>query len=669
MVPAARPRPAAVGYAILTLGALMWSSSTVLAKGILDTGFDVTALAQLRATIAALVLFGIVAVVKPAALRLRRHEVFPLALMGVVGIALTQFLLYMSVRELPVGIAMLLQFTAPLMIAVWFRIRHREVVKNMVWFGLAISIASLALVGQVWDGFTLSLTGVTFALGSALVMSVYYIKGDALMRREDRRDPLSLAMWTFVFAAAFWAIAKPWWNFPVGDLFVTAQPFGASGPTISMLVLLAWVVIVGTIATAPVIPLALRYVDGSQASMIGMGEPILAGAIAWIALGEHLGQFQILGAFGVLAGIAMAERSRAGKPLLPRRRRLVPVFEPEIPIVVLGGGAAGMHAVHELRRSGITAPVTIIGAEPTTADTDATVTWEPAVLPTTINVKDGTIHLSDGRSLSTRGIIASTQQPWQMETPGPRGGMRAVYQPQDIDIVAADITPNMSVLIIGGTVLGSDLAARAREIGANVTVVTKDSELMTKALGDVVGAIHSRLHEFHGTNIVRNRVVAEFVGDDHGIVSGVVLDDGTRIDADMIVQASGTIPLVVLEDFTPADVHTFDHATTQQDNGRKAANTLSSLLSELAPATSDDPVTTWSSTQFGAFIEGWGAPGADNDVQIITSTYDPTTGQITRLIAAYWDGTGLTGVVGINATDALTGYRAQLHARSVLRSL
>lgn len=645
LVPAARPRPAAVGYAILTLGALMWSSSTVLAKGILDTGFDVTALAQLRATIAALILAGIVAIVRPQGLRLRRHEVLPLALMGVFGIALTQFLIYMSVRELPVGVAMLLQFTAPLMIAVWFRVRHREVVKNMVWLGLAISIASLALVGQIWHGFTLSITGVAFALASAAVMSVYYIKGDSLMRREDRRDPLSLAMWAFIFAAAFWAIIKPWWLFPFGDLFVPAQPFGIDGPTLPMLALVAWVVIVGTIATAPVIPVALKYVDGSQASMIGMIEPILAGAMAWVALGEQLGPFQILGGFGVLAGIAMAERSRAGKPLVPRRRRLAPTLEPEIPIVVIGADAAGLHAVHELRRSGITAPVTIIGAEPITEEI-AAVTWEPAVFPTKVDVKGGTIQLSDGRSLTTRGIIASTQQPWEIEIPGPRGGMRAVYQPHDVDIVAADITANTRVLILGGTVLGSDLAARARELGADVTVVTKDSELMTKALGDVVGAIHSRLHEFHGVHIVRDRIVAEFTGDENGNVTGVVLDDGTHITADMIVQASGSIPLVVLDEYTTPE------------------NALGGLLAELSSADSDEPVAAWTSTQFGAHIEGWGAPGADNDVQIVTANYDDATGHITRLIAAYWDSTGLTGVVGINATDGLADYRRQLHARN-----
>jgi len=268
LVPAARSRPAAVGYAILTLGALMWSSNSVLAKGILDTGFDVTALAQLRVTMAALLLTAIVAITKPRSLKIRRHEVLPFALMGVVGIALAQFLFYLSVRDLPVGVAMLLQFTAPLFIAVWFRVRHREVVKNMVWVGLAISVGSLALVGQIWDGFTLSIVGVVFALGSAMAMSVYYVKGDALMRREDRRDPLSLAAWTFTFAAAFWAIANPWWNFPVNELFVSAQPFGTDSPTMPMLFLVAWVVIIGTVATAPIIPVALRYVDASRARRV-----------------------------------------------------------------------------------------------------------------------------------------------------------------------------------------------------------------------------------------------------------------------------------------------------------------------------------------------------------------------------------------------------------------
>ena len=645
LVPAARPRPAAVGYAILTLGALMWSSSTVLAKGILDTGFDVTALAQLRATIAALILTGIVLVIRPQALRLRRHEVLPLALMGVFGIALTQFLIYMSVRELPVGIAMLLQFTAPLMIAVWFRVRHREVVKNMVWVGLALSIASLALVGQIWKGFTLSITGVAFALASAAVMSVYYIKGDSLMRREDRRDPLSLAMWAFIFAAGFWAIIKPWWLFPFGDLLVPAQPFGIDGPTLPMLALVAWVVIVGTIATAPVIPVALKYVDGSQASMIGMIEPIIAGAMAWLALGEQLGPFQILGALGVLAGIALAERSRAGKPLLPRRRRLLPTAEPDIPIVVIGGDAAGLHAVHELRRSGITSPITIIGAEPVTEELPA-VTFEPAVSAIHVDTRSGTIHLSDGRSMSTRGIVsANGLRPWEVDAPGPRGGVRAVYTPQDIPLVLGDVIPGRSLLIIGGTAVGSELAARARQLGMDVTIVTKDSDLMTKALGDVLGGIATKLHEAHGVRVVRGRMPAEFVGDEHGTAKGVILDDGTRIDADVIVQAGGEIPIAVVDE--------------QSANEQAFAG----LLGELTRSDNDHLLYTWTSIQYGAHFEGWGSLGLDHDVQIISEKYDEF-GCISRLIAALWDHNGLAGVIGVNASDSLAGYRQQLGLRS-----
>jgi thioredoxin reductase len=384
--------------------------------------------------------------------------------------------------------------------------------------------------------------------------------------------------------------------------------------------------------------------------MIGMSEPIIAGAFAWLALDEKLGPFQILGAFGVLAGIAVAERSRAGKPLMPRRRRLAPVFEPEMPIVVLGGGVTGLHAVHELRRNGITTPITIIGSEPATEEIPA-VTWEPLVFPTKVDVTGGTIQLSDGRSLSTRGIINSTTAaPWDIEIPGPRGGLRAVYRPVDIDIVARDITDAQRVLVIGGTVMGSELASRARDRGAQVTIVTKDDDVMTKALGSVIGGITSRLHEFHGVRVIRERIPVEFLGDEHGTATGVMLDDGTRIDADVIVQASGTIPIVEFDEVT---------ATEQA---------LAGLLAELSPSDSDEPVAAWTSTQYGAYIEGWGAPGADNDVQIITETYDDATGQITRLIAAYWDADGLTGVVGINAGEGLTAYRRQLRSRRLSAS-
>jgi len=412
-------------------------------------------------------------------------------------------------------------------------------------------------------------------------------------------------------------------------------------------VLGGWVVIIGTVATAPIIPVALRYVDASQASMIGMSEPIIAGAFAWLALDEKLGPFQILGALGVLAGIAVAERSRAGKPLMPRRRRLAPVLEPEMPIVVLGGGVTGLHAVHELRRNGIIAPITIIGSEPVT-EAIPSVRWEPLVVPTKVDITGGTISLSDGRSLSTRGIINSTSAtPWDIEIPGPRGGLRAVYRPADIDIVAHDISDNQRVLVIGGTVIGSELASRARERGAHVTIVTKDDDVMTKALGGVIGHVISRLHKFHGVRVIRERIPVEFLGDVHGTATGVVLDDGTSIDADVIVQASGTIPFVELDEF---------NATEQA---------LAGLLAELSPSGADEPVAAWTSTQYGAYIEGWGAPGADNDVQIITERYDEVTGQITRLVAAYWDEGGLAGVVGINASDGLAGYRRRLHERNL----
>jgi len=279
------------------------------------------------------------------------------------------------------------------------------------------------------------------------------------------------------------------------------------------------------------------------------------------------------------------------------------------------------------------------------------VTWEPLVFPTKVDVTGGTIQLSDGRSITTRGIInSSSNAPWEIEIPGPRGGLRALYRPTDIDVVIHDVTEDTRVLVIGGTVMGSELASRARQLGARVTIVTKDDDVMTKALGSVIGGITSHLHEFHGVRVIRERIPVEFLGDEHGTAAGVMLDDGTRVDADMIVQASGTIPFVELNEVNAAE------------------QALAGLLAELSPSNSDEPVPAWTSTQYGAYIEGWGAPGADNDVQIITENYNDATGQITRLIAAYWDADGLTGVVGINAGEGLAAYRRQLRIRRLSAS-
>ncbi len=202
----------------------------MVAKTLLLGGMEASRLSQLRATLAFLILLGFVALTRRSALRLRRAEIPLLLVYGVLGIALTQFLYFAAIERLPIGVALLIEFTAPLMIAIWFRFGLGHPTKPAVWGALVAALVGLAIVAQVWEGLTLDPLGVAFAVGAAVALAVYYITADMQVQRPEARDPVSLTMWGMGAAALFWAIVAPWWSFPVDGLAGSLQLFGDGGP-------------------------------------------------------------------------------------------------------------------------------------------------------------------------------------------------------------------------------------------------------------------------------------------------------------------------------------------------------------------------------------------------------------------------------------------------------
>jgi drug/metabolite transporter (DMT)-like permease len=303
-----QPRPAA-GYLLCMGAAVLFAINGTVSKSILISGIDPTRLSQLRVTAAFLILLLVVAVVRPSALRIRRDEIGILLAFGILGVAMTQYLYFVAIKLLPVGVALLIEFTAPIMVALWFRFGMHEAVKRQVWVGLVLALTGLALVGQVWLGFSLDTLGVMAAFGAAAALAVYFLLGDRQVRRPEPRDPVSLTMWGFGAAALFWAVAQPWWSFPWTELS-GGYPLGTDSAAVSLWTLALWMIVLGTVVPFWLEVEALRNIRASQASVIGMTEPLVASAIAWVALGEVLTAVQIVGAVIVLAGVYVAERSR-----------------------------------------------------------------------------------------------------------------------------------------------------------------------------------------------------------------------------------------------------------------------------------------------------------------------------------------------------------------------
>jgi len=295
------------GYLLYVCAALFFAINGTVSKTLLLDGLDPARLSQLRVTAAFVILLLLVALTRPRTLRLRRQEILPLLVYGIAGVAMTQYLYFVALQYLPVGVALLIEFTAPIMVALWFRFGYRQPTRATVWIALVIALLGLSLVAQVWQGFTLNPAGVLAGAGAAVALAIYYILGDREVRRPEPRDPVSLTMWGFGAASLFWVIAQPWWTFPWSTLSGTAQVEGASVP---LWILATWMVVLGTIVPFWLVVVALKYLRASQASTVGLTEPLLAILIAWIVLGESMTGMQLIGGALILTGVIIAERSR-----------------------------------------------------------------------------------------------------------------------------------------------------------------------------------------------------------------------------------------------------------------------------------------------------------------------------------------------------------------------
>jgi drug/metabolite transporter (DMT)-like permease len=297
-----------LGYAMTLVAATLFSLNGAVSKLALNvSAMGTLRWTELRSTGAFVGLALGLALIAPAQLRIgTRRELVNLAFYGVVGFALVQWLYFVAIDRLPIGIGLLFEFTAPVLIALWARFAWHEPVRRRVWPALGLVIGGLALVAQVWAGLTLDGLGVTAGLLAAIALAVYYLMGERLV---GRRDPTSVVCLGLGFASLLWGFVLPWWSFPVDALSIDAVlPHGLG--TAPVWVLAVWTVTLGTIAPFVLSIAALRHLPATTVGIVATFEPVAAAVVAWAWLGESLVAVQILGGVVVLVGILLAETSR-----------------------------------------------------------------------------------------------------------------------------------------------------------------------------------------------------------------------------------------------------------------------------------------------------------------------------------------------------------------------
>lgn len=302
-VPVSSTRTQAIGAVMYLVAAFLFALNGSVAKAQIEAGLSAAQVTEIRTLGCAVVLLVFLAVTKPSSLRVRRAEVPFLLLFGVLAYALTPFLFFLSVSLLPVAIAALLAFLAPVLVALWLRFVKHEPVGRGIWVALALVVGGLLLVSQVWSGMTLNPLGVFYGLLTAAALAAYLLLGEEGARR---RDVMSLAFWGFAIATVFWSILAPWWDFP-WDLMTTTTSMldGAiTGIPVWSLVLL---MIVVSVVPFVLVLMSLQRIGAQRGGILGTTEPVWAALIAFVLLGEIITPVQGLGGLIVLAGVIVAE--------------------------------------------------------------------------------------------------------------------------------------------------------------------------------------------------------------------------------------------------------------------------------------------------------------------------------------------------------------------------
>jgi drug/metabolite transporter (DMT)-like permease len=296
------------GYVMVVVAAILFAVNGTVSKVILASGVSSPRLAEVRSTGAFAVLAAAILMLRPRSLRVGRGELAFLALFGVAGLASVQLLYFLAIHRLEIGIALLIQYLAPLLVALWARYAYREPVRRRIWVALALALAGLALMVEIWSGIELDTAGVAFSLGAAVAFAVYILLAE---RAVAMRDAFSISCYGFLFAALFWAIVQPWWTFPIHSVGRQVSLLGQlEGLDAPVWALMAWMVVLGTIVPFGLVVAALRHVSATRVGIAAMLEPVAGSVVAYAWLGESLSAVELAGGGVVLVGIVLAQTAR-----------------------------------------------------------------------------------------------------------------------------------------------------------------------------------------------------------------------------------------------------------------------------------------------------------------------------------------------------------------------
>lgn len=244
-------------------------------------------------------------------------------------------------------------------------------------------------------------------------------------------------------------------------------------------------------------------------------------------------------------------------------------------VLIVGSGAAGLGTAEALRRSGHVGPITLLGAErhppydrPPLSKQVLSGSWKPerthlrtadhlrgldvdlllADEAVTLDRDERRVSTANGRRLTADALVIATGvRP--RELPGLSGiaGVQGFRSLDDALALRSGLRPARHLVVLGDGVLGAEIAASARSLGVDVTMVGPQPAPLSLQLGPLIGEELAALHQEHGVRLRPGRQLDRLITQHDPIsrrerVVAIVLDDGERRPADLVVVAVGSVP-------------------------------------------------------------------------------------------------------------------------------
>ncbi|MEN9714125.1 MAG: hypothetical protein RLZZ164_789 [Actinomycetota bacterium] len=297
-----------LGVVMALTASLLFGLNASTTKVLIHSGITAGQLVLFRSLAVALIAAVVIAIRAPKTFKIEWREAGKFAAYGVLGIGLMQWAYSNAVSTMQVGPALLIEYTAVVIVPVASLVIFKDAVHRRLWLAVALVLAGLIVVSHPWDSW-LNPIGVLWAALAAVLLSFNFIMGERLQRT---RDSYSTLFFGFAAASLFWLVvglATGTAGFSAGGEVNLGG--NLAGLTVPVWVLLTWVALAGSFLPMLLTTMSLRHLSASGVGVASTAETIFAFVFGYLWLSERIDLAQTVGAVIVITGIVVAQTARS----------------------------------------------------------------------------------------------------------------------------------------------------------------------------------------------------------------------------------------------------------------------------------------------------------------------------------------------------------------------